>query len=116
MDDEEREDYVAKKLNEAFFEKLQAYGGDRGKEKQEDIKPEKRDTSETPSRSKSVRSRRRSSVVTLDEPTQVKITKPKRRNSTIQDERSIHDAYHTILNEFKRVRNIYFLLYRTIPL
>ena len=106
MDDEE---FVLKKLNEAFFEKLQTYGGDRGKEKPDDIQPPRtprRETSEAPNRSKSVRQRRRSSLMS-DDITQVQITKPvtkpKRRNSSIQDERSIHDAYHTILNEFKRV-------------
>ena len=99
MDDEE---YVTKKLNEAFFSKLQTYGAERGKAQEDDAPP----TREAANRSKSVRERRRSSVANLGEGAPIKITKPKRRNSSIQDERSIHDAYHTILNEFKRVSSI----------
>ena len=112
------EDYVLKKLNEAFFEKLQTHGGDRGKEKPDDLLPPSRGPSEAPrtpnppNRSKSVRERRRSSLANLDEVkiTKPVVTKPKRRNSSIQDERSIHDAYHTILNEFKRVSNIFLVV------
>ena len=104
MDDEE---YVTKKLNEAFFSKLQTYGAERGKAQEDDAPP----TREAVNRSKSVRERRRSSVANLGEGAPIKITKqvtkPKRRNSSIQDERSIHDAYHTILNEFKRVSIIF---------
>ena len=94
MDDEK---YVLEKLNASFFHKLQTFGGERGKEKEEN-------TTQGPlNRSKSVKARRRSSVIGLDESEKIKITKPKRRNSSIQDERSIHDAYHTLLNEYNRV-------------
>ena len=91
-------DYVTQKLNHAFFKKLQSVGGSRGKE-------EKRNDS--PNRSKSVQRRRRSSVANLDQNTNVKITKPERRNSIMEDERAIHDAYHTLLGEFQKVRNTF---------
>ena len=91
MDDE---GYVLKRLNAAFFHKLQTFGVERGKEKDEKGGP--------PNRSKSVKERRRSSVIGLDEDERIKITKP-RRSSSILDERSIHDAYHTLLNEYNRV-------------
>ena len=99
----EDDEYVTSKLNEAFFKKLQEFGGDRGKRENEVSKAR---TPDPPSRSKSVRERRRSSVMTLDETSHMKTTKPQRRNSSIQDERSVHDAYHTVLNEYKRVSEI----------
>ena len=101
----EGDEYVTNKLNQAFFKKLQEFGGDRGKRENEVTKTR---TPEPPSRSKSVKERRRSSVITIDEASHMKTTKPQRRNSSIQDERSIHDAYHTVLNEYKRVSQIFF--------
>ena len=89
---------MPRRLNEAFFQKLQEFGGERGKEKANDSKPAAPDPL---SRSKSVKGRRRSSEVDSDDVR--RITNPKRRNSSIQDERSIHDAYHAILNEYNRV-------------
>ena len=97
MDDEE---YVTKKLNQVFFKKIQIYGGERVKEKPEPFLS----SPNPPSRSKSVRERRRrSSLAVTDEESDDQITKPRRRNSSIQDERAIHDAYHALLNEYKRV-------------
>ena len=97
----EDDEHVPRRLNEAFFQKLQEFGGERGKEKSNESQP----TAPDPlSRSKSVKGRRRSSEVDSDDVR--RITNPKRRNSSIQDERSIHDAYHAILNEYNRVGNI----------
>ena len=89
---------MPRRLNEAFFQKLQEFGGERGKEKSNESQPAAPDPL---SRSKSVKGRRRSSEVDSDDVR--RITNPKRRNSSIQDERSIHDAYHAILNEYNRV-------------
>ena len=89
---------MPRRLNEAFFQKLQEFGGERGKEKSNESQPAAPDLL---SRSKSVKGRRRSSEVDSDDVR--RITNPKRRNSSIQDERSIHDAYHAILNEYNRV-------------
>ena len=88
---------MPRRLNEAFFQKLQEFGGERGKEKSN----ESQQVPDPLSRSKSVKGRRRSSEVDSDDVR--RITNPKRRNSSIQDERSIHDAYHAILNEYNRV-------------
>ena len=96
----EDDEYLTNKLNQAFFKKLQEFGGDRGKRENEISKTR---TPEPPIRSKSVKERRRSSVITINEVSHVKTSKLQRRNSSIQDERSIHDAYHTVLNEYKRV-------------
>ena len=96
MDDDE---YVTKKLNEVFFKKLQTVGGQREKDQ-----PEKfASSSKPPSRSTSMKERRRSSANEMDNKTLNKITNAKRRNSSVQDERSIHDAYHALLNEYNRV-------------
>ena len=89
---------MPRRLNEAFFQKLKELGGERGKEKSNESQPAAPDPL---SRSKSVKGRRRSSEVDSDDVR--RITNPKRRNSSIQDERSIHDAYHAILNEYNRV-------------
>ena len=94
----EDDEHVPRRLNEAFFQKLQEFGGERGKEKSNESQPAAPDPL---SRSKSVKGRRRSSEVDSDDVR--RITNPKRRNSSIQDERSIHDAYHAILNEYNRV-------------
>ena len=94
----EDDEHVPRRLNEAFFQKLQEFGGDRGKEKSNESHAAAPDQL---SRSKSVKGRRRSSEVDSDDVR--RITNPKRRNSSIQDERSIHDAYHAILNEYNRV-------------
>ena len=100
LDDDE---YVTKKLNEVFFKKLKTFGGGRNKDQPETFLA----TPNHPSRSKSLKERRRSSVIEMDKNTTIQITKPKRRNSGIQDERSIHDAYHALLNEYNRVRYAY---------
>ena len=98
IDKIEDDEHVPRRLNEAFFQKLQEFGGERGKEKSNESQPAAPDPL---SRSKSVKGRRRSSEVDSDDVR--RITNPKRRNSSIQDERSIHDAYHAILNEYNRV-------------
>lgn len=88
---------MTKKLNEAFFQKTHNIEDQREKEKLENapVAPNTR--------------RRRSSVIEGKDlaKLQKKITNPKgRRTSLVDDERSIHDAYHFLLKEFHRVRSI----------
>ena len=104
MDHQNEEGCVKKKLNEALFKKLQELGGKRGSVEKE---VSGNLASNPQQQSKSLRQRRRSSVVALDETSTIKINNTKRRNSVIQDERSVHDAYHCLLNEYERVSNFY---------
>ena len=104
MDHQNEEGYVKKKLNEALFKKLQELGGKRGSAEKE---VSGNLASNPQQQSKSLRQRRRSSVVALDETSTIKINNTKRRNSVIQEERSVHDAYHCLLNEYERVSNFH---------
>ena len=104
MDHQNAEGYVNKKLNEALFKKLQELGRNRGREEKEMSGSL---ASNSQQHSKSLRQRRRSSVVALDETSNIKINNTKRRNSVIQEERSVHDAYHCLLNEYERVSDFH---------
>ena len=98
------EEYVRKKLNESLFKKLQEFGGSHSNDVSGNSTP-------NPQRqSNSVRRRRRSSVAIIDETPNIKTTTNTpvrstsvRRNSVMQDQRSVHDAYHSLLAEYERV-------------
>ena len=91
-------------MNEALFKKLQEFGRIPSSDVSGNSTP-------NPQRqSNSVRRRRRSSVAIVDEIPNLKTTTNTpvrstsvRRNSVMQDQRSVHDAYHSLLAEYERV-------------
>ena len=87
-----------------MFKNLQELGGNRGSVENE-IPGSL--ASNPHHHSKSLRQRRKSSLVALDEPSSIKINNTKRRNSVVQQERSVHDAYHCLLNEYERVSDFH---------
>ena len=91
-------------MNEALFKKLQEFGGSHSNDVSGNSTPNPQQ------HSKSVRRRRRSSVAIIDEKPNIKTTTSTpvrspsvRRNSVVQDQRSVHDAYHSLLAEYERV-------------